>query len=134
MSVIATKDEFFDEVSLKTEVVTLDSGKKVIASEITAADYIRLWNECSVETNEADEKGDKKRELNLEQFNAVLLLYGIVDSNGNRIFDECDVPKLKRLGAGSFHKIVSVIKKLNGLLGGEGNGSEPTENGSSSGE
>jgi hypothetical protein len=134
---ICTKDEMFAELKLNTEVVELASGKKVIVSEISAPDYSKLWEIEGVttgESGEVDKDGNKTVSVDMGKFTPALLAYTIVDENGERIFTDEDIPKLAKSASGPFLKIAKVAKRLNGLLGDEGNVSEPTQNGSPSGE
>lgn len=132
---MSIKDELFDEFKLKTEVVTLDSGKEVIVSELSATDYAKIWEiEGVIGEKTVTANGEDGVTVDMNLFTPILLAFAIVDDEGNRVFGDEDIPKLARSASGPFLKIAAVAKRINGLTGDEGNGSEPTQNGSPSGE
>lgn len=129
---ILNKKQILAATALKTKTVPLPEGG-VIVSEITADDYLEI---CTLAADggieSADAQGNVK--LDMKKFNAALMAYSIVDAKGARIFDDSDIPLLIKRSQKSFSLIMKDIKELNGLTGTEGNASEPTKGGSSTGE
>lgn len=123
---LLNKNELLAMGALKTEVVTFND-KQVRVSEIAATDYSKIWKDCVL-----SDDLDKPR-IDVAKFNALLLVYCLVDEDGNRIFADEDVDCFARYAQAPFSKMVIAAKKLNGLMGDEGNDSEPTEGGSSIG-
>ena len=123
------KDAFLEATELKKEIMNLGSGK-IIVSEMTAENYLELCELCKLEGSESE--GSYK--LDVKKFNPGLVAFSVVDEEGNRIFSNEDIPILAKRSQKQFSPIVLKAQKLNGLVGDEGNDSEPTQNGSSSGE
>lgn len=129
MSVL-TREEFLEEGALKTEVVTLDSGKEVLVSQIGGADYIKLWSDPKnqKETGEFNIETDGKRTpitvVDMSRFTPALLAYAIVNEDKTRMFADADIDLLSRLSSGPFLKVSEVARKLNGLSGEEAKNSE----------
>lgn len=129
---VLNKKKLLSAMALKTKTVKLPEGG-VIVSEITADDYLEICNlsaDGGIES--ADAQGNIK--LNMKKFNAALMAYCVVDEKGDRIFDNEDIPLLIKSSQKSFAIIMAGCKEMNGLVGTEGNASEPTEGGSSTGE
>ena len=78
------------EGKLKTEVVPLKKGA-VIVSEIGADAYMEVMGYSS-DTATADNKD--KVEVDMKKFNPCLVSYCIGDENGDRIFDDDDIPMI----------------------------------------
>ena len=107
----------------------MGDNKHVIVSEVPAIQYATLWGDCA---SEPDTKGEVV--IDMQKFNALLLANCIVDEKGERIFTDEDAPLLAKFGQESFRKMMNVAKKLNGLMGDEGNDSEAIKNASPAGE
>lgn len=126
------KEELISAMSLKTAEVGLPEGT-VLISEISANDYLDMCDLSKMEGVDADDNG--VIQLDMKKFNPAVLVYCVVDAEGNRIFDKGDMEFLSAKAAqGPFMKLVQKAKELNGLIGDEGNDSEPTELTSSDGE
>lgn len=122
MSKVMSKAELMAEGKLKTEIVPMGDDKHVVISEVPAIQYATLWGECA---SEPDDKGDSV--IDMQKFNALLLANSIVDDKGERMFSDEDAPLLAKFGQESFRKMMEVAKKLNGLMGDEGNDSGATK-------
>lgn len=133
MSVLS-KEEFLQEAKLKTEFVKINGEKGVYVSEITAYDLTDLYAKVSFETTEKDEQGNFKTDMNMKEFNFELLLACIVDENGNRMFASNEIETVKRFPQKITQILSTACKKINGLIGDEGNESEAIKADSTSGE
>lgn len=126
------KEELMGAMSLKTAEVELPEGV-VLVSEISAGKYLDMCDLSKLDGEEVGEDGTMQ--LDMKKFNPAILVYCVVDAEGNRIFDENDMEFLSTKAAQvPFMKLVQRAKELNGLIGDEGNDSEPTETPSSDGE
>lgn len=124
-----SREDLLNETKLETVVVSVGSGS-VIVSEISGPDYLAACEFAKI--GDGDTDGNFK--LSIHKLNPALLAYGIVDEEGNRIFTDEDIPLLAKRSMKKFEPALVAIKQLNGLLSDEGNVSEPTPNGSTSGE
>lgn len=114
------REELLEEGILKTEVVTLPSGKQVIMSGLSGPDYMKLYTDPAnqKETGEFEIKDGKKESikvLEMGRFQACLIAYGAVNEAGERLFTDEDIPKLVRFAEGPFLKLAEVGRKLNGF-------------------
>ena len=130
---VFNKSGLLGAMRLKTETVEVGDGS-VIISEISAVSYSKLWASCSVETGVKDANGNPEVSVDMAKFTPALLAYAIVDENGLRIFSDEEIPMLEQTAAAPFLKLAAVAKRLNGFSGDEGNSSEPTTDGSTTGE
>ena len=134
-AMVLDKKSFMDTVKLATEEVEIKEGKTVIVSEIGAQDYIKLWTQCSDETGEIDEKGNKKTKINMTKFTPALVCYSIIDpETGDRMFADDEIHIIARLPQSDFTKIAEVANKLNGLAGDEKIVSTPIQEENNGGE
>lgn len=117
---ILDKSGILSAMKLKTETVPFGDGE-VIVSEIAAMDYIKLWTESSVETGEKDNEGNPITKIDMSKFTPALLAYSIVDEKGNRLFDDAECSLISRSSHEPFLKLAEVAKRMNGLIGDEGN-------------
>ena len=124
-----SREDLLNETKLETVVVSVGNGS-VTVSEISGPDYLAAWEYAKMDDGETD--GNFK--VNIHKLNPALLAYGIVDEEGNRIFTDDDIPLLAKRSMKKFEPVLIAIKRLNGLLSDEGNASEPTPDGSTSGE
>ena len=130
-----SKAELMAEGELKTEIVPMGDGKHAIVSELSALDLSDLWKMSEIKTDKKGEiKSDKKGEVDMKKFNPLLLAFCIVDEKGKRIFDNEDADLLGGMCAGFNTKLMPAAKRLNGLMGDEGNDLEATNDASSIGE
>ena len=126
------KEELIKAMSVKTAEVKLPEGT-VLVSEISANDYLDMCDLSKMEGEEPDESGVVQ--LDMKKFNPAILVYCVVDVDGNRMFNKDDMEFLsEKVAQAPFMKLVQKAKELNGLMGDEGNDSEPTEPTSSDGE
>jgi hypothetical protein len=126
---ILNREGFLKETELKKEIVSLENGD-VIVSEMSAEDYLELCQLCKLDGS--DKEGSYK--LDVKKFNPGLVAFCVVDEKGDRIFLNEDIPLLSKRSQKQFSKIILKAQQLNGLIGDEGNDSEPTQTGSNSGE
>lgn len=129
MSKVMSKAELMAEGKLKTEIVPMGDAKHVIISELSALDLSDLWKMSEIEI---DKKGEV--EFDMKKFNPLLLAFCIVDENAERIFSNKDADLLAAMGAGFNSKLMPAAKRLNGLMGDEGNDSEVIKDASPTGE
>ena len=127
------KNDLLELGKLKTEEVDFN-GNKVLVSEISAADYQKIWQECVIDDG-VDDKGAAKQTVNMSKFNNLLLVYCLVDENGARIFGDADASCFDRYAQAPFSKMVAAAKRINGLMGEEAKkDSEPTNSDLPTGE
>ena len=126
------KNKFLDKAALlgvlqlKKEFVPLDGGKGVTVTQMSAPDFLDMWEKLP--------KDEEDRIKNIE-LNVTLLSYCVVDEEGNRMLtDESDVEALRKSNPKAFNKLMNAARKLNGLDGEiEKNSEASTGEGSPSG-
>lgn len=128
---IRTKEDLLKDLELSIKTVTLKSGKQICVSEIGASDYMRMCELCASDDG-ADQNGNLK--VDMRKFNAGIIAFSLVDPLGNRLFEDSDIPLLENKARPLITEMADIAKRVNGLFSEEGNESEPTEGGSTTGE
>ena len=100
------KTGILNALKLRTETVPIEGGD-VIIKEITADEYMELFNSDAVK--------NKKGELDGKIFASILATRCIVDESGNRIFKDSDASALSNGSTAVYSKIAVAVKALNGL-------------------
>ena len=101
-----SKDDFFN-ASLKSKIVTTSIGPVAIR-ELTAIEYQRYAILFM------DEDG-KLNPLNTEDMNVTLCLFCCVDGANNQLFDEGDIPRLRKMPASIISQLAHEIRDLSGI-------------------
>ena len=116
----ATKDAFFaGPLQRQTEIVNIPGIGNVIVRGMTAKERDQYETSCIIQKN-------GKRNFNLIDARAKLVMLTVVDEKGNRLFDASDVSRLSGMPASVIDKLFTVAQKLSGIsdediddLGGE---------------
>ena len=116
----ATKDAFFaGPIQRQTEVVKIPGIGNVIVRGMTAKERDQYETSCIIQKN-------GKRNFNLIDARAKLVMLTVVDEKGDRLFNASDVSRLSGMPASVIDKLFTVAQKLSGIsdedideLGGE---------------
>lgn len=104
------REEILAKVDLKKETVTVaEWGGSVFVSEMSGTQR-DAWEQS---IRQKDASG------NIASPRAKLVVFTVVDENGDRIFTEEDVPSIGKLAARSLEKVCTVAMRLNGLGAGD---------------
>lgn len=100
------REEILSKVSLKKETVFVEAwGGEVIVSEMSGA-MRDAWEQA---ITQKDSSGK------LVSPRAKLVLYSVVDDQGNPIFKDDDLDAIGKLSSPALEKICEVATRLNGL-------------------
>ena len=116
----ATKDAFFaGPIQRQTEVVKIPGIGNVIVKGMTAKERDQYETSCIVQRN-------GKRNFNLIDARAKLVMLTVVDEKGDRLFEASDISRLSGMPASVIDKLFTAAQKLSGIsdddmddLGGE---------------
>ncbi len=108
------RDQILEAKDIRTQRVkvpewAVDGEDEVIISSMSGAAR-DAWEQSFI--------GSKKG-TTIENVRARLLVYCLVDEDGNRLFTEADVEVLGRKSAGAMERCVKVAQKLNRLTEGD---------------
>lgn len=120
---VLDRNSLLETMKLKTEEVELDGGK-VIVSELSGPDYIKLYSDpanqkATGRITKVNGKDEPEMTIEMGRFQAALIVYGVVDTDGKRIFKDEDIDLVARGSQGPFLKLAEVARKLNGFNGEE---------------
>jgi|TARA_R110000744_G_scaffold255623_2_gene371098 hypothetical protein len=105
----ATKDAFFaGALQRQTEVVFIAGIGNVMVRGMTAKERDQYETSCIVQKN-------GKRNFNLIDARAKLVMLTVVDENNDRLFDASDVSRLSGMPASVIDKLFTVAQKLSGI-------------------
>ena len=105
----ATKDAFFaGPIQRQTEVVKIPGIGNVIVKGMTAKERDQYETSCIVQKN-------GKRNFNLIDARAKLVMLTVVDEKGDRLFEASDVSRLSGMPASVIDKLFTVAQKLSGI-------------------
>ena len=105
----ATKDGFFAGASQRqTEVVKIADIGNVIVKGMTAKERDQYETSFIVQKN-------GKRNFNLIDARAKLVMLTVVDEKGDRLFEASDVSRLSGMPASVIDKLFTVAQKLSGI-------------------
>ena len=115
-----TKDAFFSaNIKRPTEVVNIPGIGNVIVRGMTAKERDQYETSCIIQKN-------GKRNFNLIDARAKLVMLTVVDEKGDRLFEASDVSRLSGMPASVIDKLFTAAQKSSGIsdddmdeLGGE---------------
>jgi hypothetical protein len=116
---IHSKAAFLKAISRKSETVDI-SGDEVTVSELTATEYMAVYNNPRV----LDEKGV----VDGLKFTALLIARCVVDKDGDRMLTDDDIDMVAEGSSAAFGKLGEAVKQLNGI--GVAGNSAPSRNAS----
>jgi hypothetical protein len=100
------REEILAKTDLKKETVTVEEwGGEVIVSSMSGT-YRDAWEQS---IRQKDASG------NLVSPRAKLVIFTVVDEQGNRIFKDDDIEAIGKISSEALEKICTVAMRLNGL-------------------
>lgn len=107
------RDQIIEKSDLVTETVAVPEwGGEVIVSTMTG-EARDEWEQSLVVTNGG------KAETNMANIRARLVIYSVVDENGNRLFNSGDIAALGRKSGAALERVCKVAQRLNALTADE---------------
>tara|TARA_R110002020_G_scaffold237758_4_gene450126 strand:- start:185 stop:619 length:435 start_codon:yes stop_codon:yes gene_type:complete len=105
-----TKDVFFSaKIQRPTERVHIaEMHGDIIVQGMTAKERDQYETSCIVQKN-------GRRNFNLIDARAKLVMLSVVDDKGTRLFDASDVSRLSQMPASVIDKLFTVAQKLSGI-------------------
>ena len=105
---VLDKAGLLKKLELKTDKITID-GDTVRLTEISAADYMSIYNSDAVKDDKGEWDGTK--------FTAALACRCIIDEAGTRVFGDDDGALLSGGSTPVYKQIAEAVNRVNGMGG-----------------
>lgn len=103
-----SREQFLSQKALRTRDIEIPEwGGLVRVKALSGAER------DLIEQKQFDQKGKSPR-VNVAGFRARLVVFGVVDPDGKRIFTEADIPAINEMDGGVIDRIATAVSELSG--------------------